>query len=202
MTEREMADQTTQERGPGRPREPEVDARILSAAFQLMARSGYVRMSMDAVALEAGVTKPTIYRRYPGKLQLALAAIAACCGAHSSAPAGSTREALITEIGRVRRALGQPHALSLIGTMLAEERETPELLASFRDQQLAPRRRAVQAILDRAGERGEFRPGADLHVAGAMLLGACFAQGLAGGPLPADWVERVVDAALAGLAAA
>lgn len=56
------------ERGPGRPRVPEVDQRILAAALQLMAQSGYVRMSMEQMSTVAQVTKPTIYRRYPSKM--------------------------------------------------------------------------------------------------------------------------------------
>ena len=41
-----------------------------------MARDGYARMSVDAVAAEAGVSKPTLYLRYPSKAALATAALA------------------------------------------------------------------------------------------------------------------------------
>jgi AcrR family transcriptional regulator len=201
MTDDDSASQTTQERGPGRPREPEVDERILNAAFQIMAQTGYVRMSMDAVALEAGVTRPTIYRRYPSKMQLALAAIVAYCDQDVYVPTGVTRSDLIQEMRSFRRALDRPYGMSLVGTVLAEEHETPELLASFREYLVGPRRRAVQAILAQARDRGEFRPEADLDTAGAMLIGAYYAHYLGGQPFPANWVERVVDTLLAGLAA-
>ena len=60
----------------GRPRSEEADRAILEAALTLMARDGYARMSVDAVAAEAGVSKPTLYLRYPSKAALATAALA------------------------------------------------------------------------------------------------------------------------------
>lgn len=89
--------------------------------------------------------------------------------------------------------------------MLAEEHETPELLASFRKYLVHPRREAIGAILRRAAigailrraaERGELRADADLNLAANMLVGACYAQYLSGVALADDWPERVVDACL------
>lgn len=189
----------TAERGPGRPREPELDQRILDAALRLMAQSGYVRMSMDAVAAEAGVTKPTIYRRYAGKMELALAAIVAYCDQEPPIYSGETRADLIVQMNHLRRALDRPYGMAMIGTVLAEEHETPELLASFRTYLVQPRREAVQAILEQARARGELRSDASLEVAANMLIGPYYAQYLAGVPFAADWSEQIVDAVLAGI---
>ncbi|HEX9370778.1 MAG TPA: TetR/AcrR family transcriptional regulator [Roseiflexaceae bacterium] len=188
------------ERGPGRPREPEVDQRILDAALRLMAQGGYVRMSMDAIAAEAGVTKPTIYRRYLGKVQLAMAAVVAYCDQAPPVYTGETRGDLIVQMSHFRRALDRPNGMAMLGTVLAEEHETPELLANFREYLVSPRRRAVRAILDRARARGELRDAADLDLAGNMLIGAYYAQYLAGEPFADDWAERTVDAVLASIA--
>jgi AcrR family transcriptional regulator len=186
-------------RSPGRPREPETDQRVLDATFRLMAQQGYVRMSMDAVAAEAGVTKPTVYRRWPGKIELALAALVAYCDASRPPVVGDTRADLIAEMEHFRRAISRPHGMSLLGTVLAEEHETPELLAAFREYLVVPRRRALRAILDAAQEHGEFRLGADVALAVNMLVGAYYAQYLADAPFAEDWSDRVVDAVLAGL---
>lgn len=190
---------TAADRSPGRPREPEVDRRILDAALSLMAQSGYVRMSMDQVAALAQVTKPTIYRRYPGKMQLALAAIVSYCGDERPPPIGETRADLVAEMENFRHGLDRPSGMAMLGTVLAEEHETPELLASFRQYLVAPRRAAIGALLERARERGELRPDADLDLAANMLVGSYYAQYLAGQPFAADWAARVVDAVLAGL---
>lgn len=59
----------------GRPRDPEVDERILEATLQQLREQGYARMSLDRVAVAAGVGKPAIYRRWKGKADLATAAL-------------------------------------------------------------------------------------------------------------------------------
>jgi len=186
-------------RPPGRPRAPHTDERILDAAFRLMAQQGFVRMSMDAVAAEAGVTKPTIYRRWPSKIELAMAALVAYCDSSRPPVIGDTRADLIAEMEHFRRAILRPYGMSLLGTVLAEEHETPELLAAFRQSLVAPRRTALAAILATAQARGELRAGADTALAVNMLVGALYAQYLAATPFADDWSTRVVDAVLASL---
>ncbi len=183
-------------RAPGRPREPQTDERILDAALRLMAQHGFVRMSMEMVAAEAGVTKPTIYRRWPSKIELAMAALVAYCDVTLPAVAGETRTDLIAEMEHFRHAILRPNGMSLLGTVLAEEHETPELLAAFRKYLVTPRRQRLTAILAAAQTRGELRPDADIGLAVNMLVGALYAQYLAATPFAEDWCERVVDAVL------
>lgn len=194
-----MSIEPAAERGPGRPREPETDQRILEAALRLMAQGGFVRMAIDQVAAEAGVTKPTIYRRYPSKIQLALAAIQSFCDEDPPVYSGDTRADLVAQMRQLQRALDRPHGMAMLGTMLAEEPANPELLANFREALIFPRRRAISAILERARARGELRPDADLGLAINMLVGAYYAQYLAGAPFAESWPEQVSDALLAGL---
>ncbi|MFN8662177.1 MAG: TetR/AcrR family transcriptional regulator [Thermomicrobiales bacterium] len=192
----------TQAGRPGRPRVPETDRRILDAALRLLARDGYARMSVDAVAASAGVTKPTIYRRYRSKAELAEAALAALAAERdASAPdqTGDLRADLVAQLRHFRAGVSRPYGVALVGTVLAEEHETPELLTRYREQIVAPRRRMIRAVLDAAAERGELRPGADLDLAVNALVGAFYAQALAGDPFPADWEERSVATILAGL---
>ena len=199
MSAHDYSDMTSAERGPGRPREPQVDRRILDAALRLMAQGGYVRMSMDSVAAEAGVTKPTIYRRYPSKIELALAAIVAYCDQAPPIYTGNMRDDLIAEIGNLGRGLERPNGMAMLGTVLAEEHDTPELLAKFREHLVYPRRRAVRLIFERACACGELRADADLALASNMLIGAYYAQYLAGEPFADDWAVQVVDAVLSGI---
>ena len=58
----------------GRPRSCEADAAILDAATELFCELGYDGLSIEGVAAKAGVGKTTIYRRYPTKLDLVMAA--------------------------------------------------------------------------------------------------------------------------------
>ena len=61
-------------RRPGRPRSTEADEAILEAAVDLFAEGGFDGLTMEGVAARADVGKTTIYRRYPCKVDLVIAA--------------------------------------------------------------------------------------------------------------------------------
>ena len=183
----------------GRPRDQVAEHRIIQSALTLMARHGYNRMSMDMVATDAGVTKPTIYRRYKGKEALAVAALVVFCRHDIPPPTGDTRADLIAQMNHFRAGVERPYGMAMIGTVLAEEHDTPTLLALFRAQMIAPRRASLRVILTRAREAGELRPDANTAAAATMLIGAYYAHYLSGEPFPAHWVETTVDAMLRGI---
>jgi AcrR family transcriptional regulator len=188
-------------RAPGRPRSARVDEAILDAARAELAERGYARMSIDAVAARAGVSKPTVYLRHPTKADLATAAIASMRAASRPAPTGDVRADLIAHLRLLRAGLERPFGMATLGTVLAEEHETPELLALFRERLVAPRRRELHGVLAGARERGELRADANLDVAVAAMVGAFFARYLAGESLGGRFVTSLVDAILDGLRA-
>ncbi len=63
--------------GPGRPRDTDIDRRIVEAASRLLERDGMDGVSIAAVAKEAGVGRPTVYRRYQDRVHLARAVLEA-----------------------------------------------------------------------------------------------------------------------------
>jgi len=189
-------------RGPGRPRSERADKAILEAALELMSEQGYSRMSMDSVAARAGVTKPTVYLRYKGKADLATAALAAATPGELPAETGDLHADLIAHMRHLRRGLERSAGLAMVGNVLAEERHTPDLLDRFRERVLGPRRDELRAMLERAQERGEVARGANLDAALNMLMGAYYAQYLAGQPFGTRWPEAEVDVVLAGLTGA
>ena len=162
-----------------------------------MAREGYARMSVEAVAAEAGVTKPTIYLRHPGgKADLATAALSDMRHRSERADTGDTRTDLVEQLQRLRRGLERPFGMAMVGTVLAEEHHTPQLLERFRERVVLPRRRRVRAVLEAASDRGELREGADLDGLVAMLIGSYYAMYLAGQGVPPGWPGSMVDAVL------
>ena len=185
--------------GRGRPRSEAADAAILDAAMAEMAERGYARMSVDAIAARAGVSKPTIYLRHASKAELATAALAAFQQRALPRPTGDTRADLVAILRHLRRGIERPFGMAMIGTVLAEEAHTPELLALFRERLVAPRRAALRGVLEAARDRGELREDADLDAAVAALVGAYYAQYLAGRPFPRRWPTPVVEVVLGGL---
>jgi hypothetical protein len=95
--------------------------------------------------------------------------------------------------------LERPNGMTMLGTVLAEEHETPELLALYRERLVAPGRRELRAVLRAARDRGEIRRDANFDVAVTALVGAFFARYLAGDSLGGRFVAQVVDTVLDGL---
>ncbi|MFL5823388.1 MAG: TetR/AcrR family transcriptional regulator [Solirubrobacteraceae bacterium] len=176
-------------RAAGRPLDENVDAAILDAAWRLLLRDGYARMSIAQVAEEARVGRPAIYRRYKNKSELVAAVLADKQARNAPIDTGSTREDLITHLEFARRRF----TIELAGTMIVEGRKHPELLDGFRRGMLKPRLGDIVAALERGKERGEVRPDLDSEVAVHALLGAFMYHRIASGPPKKGWSEHVVD---------
>jgi AcrR family transcriptional regulator len=187
-------------RSPGRPRDPRADRAILEAALRLLAEQGYARMSIDAVAAAAGVGKPTIYRRFASKADLATAALASVIDDAPPPDAALDVEAGLTAaLEALARRLRAPHSMGLVGTLLVEEEETPELMALFRRRVWAARAGQLRGVLERARARGEVRADVDIEATVVLLIGALYGAHVGQGRIPRGWPARAVRAALRGL---
>jgi AcrR family transcriptional regulator len=180
-------------RSVGRPRSVEADHAILDAAFKLLVEQGYAGMSIEGVAAEAGVGKTTIYRRYPSKQELIVGVIERFDPVEGVFESGTTREQLATVLRRLIHFMVERHGSRMIGTLLAEERSNPELLAFFRERVTDPRMNLLRSVLRRAAQRGEVRPDADLDAVIHIVIGSVLALQLTGQEHPMDWTERIAE---------
>ncbi len=57
---------------PGRPRDAEIDNKILNATLELLTSLSFEAVTIEAVAAAAGVSRPAIYRRFKNKTELVL----------------------------------------------------------------------------------------------------------------------------------
>ncbi len=184
---------------PGRPRDPETDEAILEAALRVIATDGYSRMTMDKVAAGAGVSKPTIYLRYGSKEDLATAAVAYLRVEQAPQHDGDLRLNLIEQLRHFRGTYERLSGMSVLGTALVEEHNTPEFMELWRERVSIPYHRLLREILENARRRGEIDAGVDLEMVIDMMLGAYYARYLSGEPFPDDWPQSVVDAVLKSL---
>jgi AcrR family transcriptional regulator len=178
----------------GRPRRQGLDDAILSATLKELARVGYSRMSLDTVARAAGTTKPTIYARFPSKAALATASLESLRRATPRHLTGDVRRDLIEELTLLRSGALRSGGASMLGAVMAEEHENPELLKLFRKHVVQPRRQNLRRILRAACDNGQLDPDADIELGITMLVGSLHASLMAGKPVGRDWPERVVDA--------
>jgi AcrR family transcriptional regulator len=186
----------------GRPRDRGADDRILLAAFEQLVRVGYGGLSMEAVAAEAGVAKTTVYRRYPTKRDLVVAALreeAPFAPMPADLPAHEAIERLIRQ---AIATLIDSGAVRILGSLLVEDQREPGLLDVFRQRILGPRRAIIVAMLQRGIERGEIRADMDPLVVTEMIAGAVFGHHVILGLTATDeWVESLVDHVWAAIAA-
>lgn len=190
-------------RQPGRPRSAKADRAIVEATIELLAEgTGVAELSIEAIAQRAGVGKSTIYRRWPGKQELLLDAIAALRAPLPDVTGLPVREALVRHLRLIRAESAQPRLKCLLNLAMSERERHPHLMERFREIAVRPQREALREILRRGVADGELRPDIDIEVAVAALSGAAlyFAKWSDGEP-PADLPERVVDHLLRGLAA-
>jgi AcrR family transcriptional regulator len=179
-----------QKRPAGRPRDAEIDVRVLDVARRHLARHGYEALSVSAVADDAGTTRQAVYRRWPTKADLAKAAVAAMSAAAERPATDDPFADLVRELEAYRRGIGRPDGVSMVGTMLVRSTDA-RLRALYRERIVAPRRARLRAILERARSSGLIAADADVDVVVAMLTGSWYATALAGEPHPDDWPHRV-----------
>lgn len=130
---------------------------ILDAAWDLLTQVGYAKLTMEAVAAKAGTSRPVIYRRWPTRAQLALAAVEHSAPLETDTPdTGSLRTDLLTLMERLVRLVNTVHGEVLAG-MAAETARDPDAMHALRGRLTATTQgRHVTSIVQRAAERGEI----------------------------------------------
>ena len=185
----------TSRRPVGRPRREGLDEQILDAALAEMSQVGFVRMNIDSVAARAGTTKTTLYARFPSKASLATSALEHMRRRTPRDPlSGDVRADLIRELTLFREGAFRPHGMTMLGVVLAEEHETPELLELFRRHVIAPRRDNIRRILKAGREAGQIATDADIELGITMMVGSLYSAYTAGRAPGRDWPRKVVDA--------
>lgn len=182
----------------GRPRSARIDDAVLKTTLRHLGERGFVGMSVNAIAAELGVSKPTIYLRWPSKIDLATAAVTSLYVDQPEETTGDVRTDLVAHLKSVKR-VHDTVGIGLMGGMLAAQQSNPELLAVFRERAVRPSRQRARRILQAGIRQGAIRPDADVHAAVDMLVGALYAAYVAGDDRTFD-PESVVDTLLAGLA--
>ncbi|MER5479343.1 TetR/AcrR family transcriptional regulator [Streptomyces sp. NPDC002734] len=194
------------ERRRGRPRDTGTDEAILDAAEGLLLRDGYAGLSMEKVAAEAGVGKPTVYRRWPSKATLVgdvtrRAALAAAPGTDLLAPPpGEAVESLVAWFRAYARTVADPRNGALVLALTAAAAGSPQdaeslYLGSTRDQH-----GALAALLRSGVAAGELRADTDVDAVVGALIGSSLYLLLTGRPDEApDRAEGLVRALLDGV---
>ncbi|HIY66869.1 MAG TPA: TetR/AcrR family transcriptional regulator, partial [Candidatus Agrococcus pullicola] len=184
----------------GRPRDAQIDTAVLEATAEALDADGYSGVIIEEVARRAGVSKTAVYRRWPNRRHLALAALADRLGRIEVPNTGCTlcdlHECLVLITSAFRR-LGT----GTLAQLIAEGADDPGLREQLTEIVLEPPRRAVHRSLFEARSRGDLRDDVDLPLTVDALSSLVFYRLLLGDePMNPHQIEAVVVSLLGGIA--
>ncbi|AMD53656.1 TetR/AcrR family transcriptional regulator [Mycolicibacterium fortuitum] len=134
----------------------ERESELLAVTLRLLQQHGYDRLTVEAVATEAKSSKATIYRRWPSKTELVLAAFIEGTRVQLVPPrTGSLRTDLLT-IGTSVCTQAREHG-STMSAIMSEIAHSPELSAALQSQFVLQRKKLMRDVLTEAVERGEIK---------------------------------------------
>lgn len=136
-----------------------LNAAILEAALAELADVGYAQLSMERVAERARASKASLYRRWPGKVELVMDVVYHILPDPASAPdTGSLRGDLLATLRAVARELAGPAGQALRG-LLSDALRDLEWAARVRAFARGHTAETMRVIVDRAAARGEVDAG-------------------------------------------
>ncbi|MBL1287539.1 TetR/AcrR family transcriptional regulator [Streptomyces sp. NPDC057067] len=180
-------------RGPGRPREERVTRAVLDAVVALVAESGMNALTMDAVAARAGVSKPAMYRRWPTKQDLVIAAAESRIGPLSVPATGDFRAELRAVLTARMEAYRQPGVNRLLAGVIgsaAESGAEPGAYRAYTERVMSETRH----LLERGVARGDVRADVDVAAAATLVAASLVFRMVGEQRLPDEaLVDSVVD---------
>ena len=149
-----------------RRRGPVLEAALLDAVWAELEACGYDRLTMEAVAERAGTSRAVLYRRWPSRPELVIAAIRRHRPILSDEipDTGSLRGDVLALLQRVSERLAEIGPETVYG-LIREYFGSAELFDVLNDQVLHISADVMTTILKRAADRGEARPGISQRVA-------------------------------------
>lgn len=163
----------------GRPRDAEIDARILAAARQLLEQQGYTAVTVSAVARHAGLPRSTVYRRYASHVVLRFAALfVPDAGMSPLEESGDVRADMKAHIAANAAPFRDPEGRELLRAVALDTLSDAAARRELADRFTLPRLREIADVIDRARERGDLPPGVDGDLAAKAITGALVYQAL------------------------
>ncbi|MFE1198787.1 TetR/AcrR family transcriptional regulator [Streptomyces olivaceoviridis] len=198
----------TPARRTGRPRSAAADTAILAATREALVELGWSKLTLGDVATRAGVAKTTLYRRWAGKNELVVDAVAELFDELELPDRGSLAADIEGVVLQFAAILARPEAKSGLMAVVAEATRDDALRERVRASIVDRQMRLVLEGRARAQCRGELPPepdpGESARTVGLIfdvVAGAVVHRTLVSGkPADEDWVRSFTRLLLSGLA--
>lgn len=160
------------------------------------------KLTVEAIADRAGVSKATIYRWWPSKVAVVIDAFVENHLAHVRIPEGvPVRDALLAHLKSLVARYAGPQG-RLISQIIAECQYDPAALNAFRSRFWNERYAAVEKLMQRGIDEGVFRSDIEPGPAAQLFYAPVYLHLLFGlGPLDDSLAERLVELGIQGVAA-
>ncbi|MEU6216903.1 TetR/AcrR family transcriptional regulator [Streptomyces sp. NPDC047022] len=194
----------------GRPRSAAADAAILEATRQALVELGWSKLTLGDVATRAGVAKTTLYRRWAGKNELVVDAVAELFDELELPDRGTLAADIEGVVLQFAAILARPEAKSGLMAVVAEATRDDALRERIRASIVERQKRLVLEGRARATARGELPPETDPEGSARitdlifdMVAGAVVHRTLVSAhPADEEWVRSFTRVLLLGLAGA
>lgn len=163
----------------GRPRSEDVDLVILESVLDTIAEGGITKVTMEGIAQRAGVSKASLYRRFPTKADMAIAAVERIRQESPVIPSqGSAYERLLLLMEATRTGIHGSRYGRIMLAVISHGQERPELAQLVYDRILLPRRARVREIVEQGIQNGEFPSTLNIDVVMPTLIGPMLYLGM------------------------
>jgi AcrR family transcriptional regulator len=191
---------TSPKRKPGRPPSESARRLVIDTAYRILMSEGLGRLSIDRVAAESGVSKPTIYRSWTNAQELAMAAFMAQPQVDTASRDGSSaRNTLAAHLRSVIETFATQRGRQITLTMASADPDS-ELSKAFRNQVILKSRESGRRLIEQATAANEVRPDINVETVLDMLYGPLFFRLLAGHlPLSAALADQLVAIVFDGI---
>ncbi|EWM17548.1 TetR/AcrR family transcriptional regulator [Kutzneria sp. 744] len=179
---------------PGRPRDPDLERRLLAAAWSLLQSRGYDALTLTKVAAEADAHRTDVYRRWSSKAQLVVDVLAEHLPPVSDRDTGT----LLGDLRAVVHDLAVSWSSSWVDGLMgltADLHHDPDAELAFRAM-AEGRGEPLRNAIVRATERGEIRTPPDLSLIGDLVEGPMMHRRMLGRqPLTPDYLNALAELA-------
>ena len=148
-----VAEKTSTARG--RKRDPEAHRRVMEVTLRLLRTLGYARLTIERVAKEAGVGRPTIYRWWGSKAELVHEAVFDGVSSVPDADSGVLRDDLRSLVAYLVRILSRPEVVAYFRGVVGELDGRSDL-ERLSGQRTVLARQKYQDVFEGAITRGEI----------------------------------------------
>ncbi|MFK4761442.1 TetR/AcrR family transcriptional regulator [Microbacterium sp. ZW T5_45] len=179
-----------------RPRSESARQAVLEAMRSSLSSSGYEAVTIEGLALDAGVSKQTIYRWWPSKA--AILGEALLSGSLPGPPLPMTDD-LAADLRAMFTVRDDGETIALARALIAVTATDPELGLQLNERLAAPIRDWTGLRLARAVDAGEVRGDVDPAVVADQLIALGSYSALLGRPLGAERADALVELVLRGV---